>query len=74
MREITVTSAVCLDDKQKSLLESYFNDKYGIYTVKYLVNDALICGVVIFDGEKIYDGSIINKLRRMGEHLKGNIQ
>ena len=64
MTKITVTAAFPLTDEQKAVLENKFSDKYGEYTVRYVVNDALIGGIIIFDGERVYNGSISGRLER----------
>ncbi len=71
MTKITVTAAFPLTDEQKAVLENKFSDKYGEYTVRYVVNDALIGGIIIFDGERVYNGSISGRLERLREKLKG---
>jgi F-type H+-transporting ATPase subunit delta len=73
MIRLTVTSAFPLDDAQTEKLEKYFSKKYGgVRKTKYIVDDALIGGITVFDGEKIYDGSVAGRLSRLVETLKGD--
>ena len=46
-------------------MESFLTDKYGDHSAVYHVDDSLLGGIVIFDGEKVYDGSLKNKLRSL---------
>ena len=70
MNKITVTSAGPLSDTQKETLEHKFAVKYGDFTVKYVINDAIISGIIVFDGEKVFDGSVSGRLERLRESLK----
>ena len=70
MNKITVTSAIPLSDTQKERLEKNFTVKYGEFTVKYVLDDAIISGIIVFDGEKVFDGSVSGRLERLRENLK----
>jgi F0F1-type ATP synthase delta subunit len=62
MTNVHVTVARPLADKDREKVEAFLSAKYGEYTVVYHVDDSLLGGIVIFDGEKVYDGSLKSKL------------
>ncbi len=62
MTNIHVTVARPLLDTDRVKVEAFLAKKYGEYTVVYHVDDSLLGGIVIFDGEKVYDGSLKSKL------------
>ena len=74
MTKLTVTTATALSEKRKAELEKEFAAKYKTFTVDYVVNDAIIGGMVLFDGEKIYDGSVSRQLDKILEGVKGNVK
>ena len=71
MRSITVTTAKEITEKDLKKITQYLDKKYGDYSVKYVVEDELVGGIIIFDGEKIYDGSIRGQLTRILNKTKG---
>ena len=71
MTELTVASSAPISDTKKAELEKKFADKYGVFTVNYVVNDSLIGGVIVFDGEKVYNGSVKSRLEAMKKIIKG---
>ena len=71
MNNITVTTARQLAPTQKEELISKIEKKYGMdIAVNFVVDDALIGGMTIFDGKKVYDGSVYGQLKRLKEELK----
>ena len=74
MTKLTVTTATALSEGKKAELEKEFAAKYKAFTVDYVVNDAIIGGMVLFDGEKIYDGSVSRQLGRILDGVKGNVK
>jgi F0F1-type ATP synthase delta subunit len=42
---------------------------FGEISVSYHIDDAIIGGIIIFDGEKIYDGSIRTQLNNIKEKI-----
>ncbi len=71
MRNITVTTAKEITEKDLKKITQYLDKKYGEYSVNYVVEDELVGGIIIFDGEKIYDGSIRGQLTSVMNKLKG---
>lgn len=73
MKKLTVTTAKPLSDKQRAFAEKSFAEKYGDFTVEYLVDDALVGGIVVFDGDTVYDGSVSKQLGTILERIKGSL-
>ena len=66
MNRYTVTTAKPLSAEQQERIRNIFCEKTGEdISVSFLVNDDLIGGMTIFDGERLYDGSIKFRLERM---------
>lgn len=70
MTKITITSGTELTNKDMKNIESYLKEKYADFVVNYVVENSLIGGIVIFDGEKIYDASLQGQLNRLVEDIK----
>jgi len=68
---ITVTSAHELTGKQKKLIEAIIakKSKSDIQTT-YLINEDLLGGIVIRQGENIIDNSLRNRIEQLSEHIK----
>lgn len=65
MTNIHVIVARPIEEEDKRKVESFLTAKYGDHSAVYHVDDSLLGGIVIFDGEKVYDGSLKNKLRSL---------
>lgn len=74
MTKLTVTTAKPLTNEQRASAEKVFAEKYGAFTAEYIVDDALIGGMIVFDGDKAYDGSIAKQLETMREKIKGSLK
>lgn len=73
MTKLTVTTAKPLSEKQRVFAEKNFAEKYGDFTVEYLVDDALVGGMIVFDGDTVYDGSVSGHLGAMLDRIKGSL-
>lgn len=69
MINLTITTAIELSEEQKLECEKKLAEKYGKFRAVYRVNDSLIGGIIIFDGDKVYDGSISTQLKKIKEKL-----
>lgn len=69
MTNLTLTTAIELSEAQKVEIEKKLVKKYGKFSVLYRVNAALIGGIIIFDGDMVYDGSISTQLEKIKEKL-----
>lgn len=70
MKKLVITTARIFDDEQKKVFEEKIFKTFGQSVLEYHVDEALIGGVIIFDGSKVYDGSFKNKLQRISDLLK----
>ena len=61
MTEFVVTSAKALSEKRKREIIAKLNADSA--SVTFLVDEALIGGIVISDGEKVLDASVKGRLR-----------
>lgn len=72
-KKITVTSARPLSEKQMKKVEEVFSQKYSEpVDFDYLVDDSLIGGLMVFDGNTVFDGTVKTKLQEVKERL-GNV-
>ena len=71
MTELMVTTAFPLSENKKKELERTFAEKYGEFTVNYVVNDAILGGMILFDGTKVYNGSVVKQLENFEKIVKG---
>lgn len=70
MINLTITTSEALNAAQKVSIEKRMQKKYGEITVSYRIDDALIGGIMIFDGDKVYDGSIRAQLVKIKEKME----
>ena len=63
MTDIHVTTAMPLTPNAQSAIERWLEKRYGEYAVCYHIDASILGGVVIFDGEQVFDGSIKSKLK-----------
>lgn len=65
MTKIHISTSVALSPTMHDKVEAWLTQRYGEHASVYHVDAALIGGIVIFDGEKVYDGSIKGKLNQL---------
>lgn len=69
MTKLTITTSVELIDEEKDKLEKRLAKKYGKFKTEYHVDDDLVGGIIIFDGDKVYDGSVRKQLDKLKEKI-----
>ena len=74
MTKLTVTTAAPLSEERKTELEKEFVTKYGEIKVNYVVDDASIGGIIIFDGNEVFDGSVSGRLSSLEKAVKGKLK
>jgi|GEM_PF-2036652 len=68
---ITITSAHELSTKQKGLIKTIIGNKSKHETeITYLINEDLLGGIVIRQGENIIDNSLRNRVGELSEFIK----
>jgi len=73
-KRIIITTAKILDEGEQEAITTFFATKLGIdkseIDISFLVNDEIIGGMIVFDGEKLYDGSIRHRLEKIKSKIK----
>ncbi|MFA5562338.1 MAG: F0F1 ATP synthase subunit delta [Eubacteriales bacterium] len=70
MRKITVITSMELTPRQQRQIESVFVPKYKErLEFVYLLDQAMVGGIVVFDGEMVYDGSVKTKITQIRSKL-----
>lgn len=68
---ITITSATELNSEQKKMIEAVIEKKtQKKQKVTYLLNEDLLGGIVIRQGEKIIDNSLRNRVKQLTNYIK----
>lgn len=63
MNHIRVITSVAADADVRKKLKEFFEGLHGSnYETEYVVDPSIIGGIVIEDGDKVYDGSITSQL------------
>jgi len=65
MTNIHVTLSAPLSSETEAALEAWLTKRYGQHTVVYHIDESILGGIVIFDGERVYDGSIKSMLKTL---------
>ncbi len=66
-----VTSAIALTESEKSALETKMRTQFGKdLSFNYVVDPAILGGIVVRVGDKVIDGSVSGKLAALQEKLK----
>jgi F0F1-type ATP synthase delta subunit len=70
MSKITITTNIELTKEKKAEIISQLEKKYGDADYVFHVDYEIIGGIMLFDGDKIYDGSIRTQLEIFKEKIK----
>lgn len=70
MKRLVVTTSYALTDKEKEELKVRLFSTFGSSEVEFHVDEAILGGIIVFDGNAVYDGSIRGKLKRAADALK----
>ena len=70
MKKLVVTTSYFLSDSEKLSLKDKLSATFDFSDVEFLVDESILGGIVVFDGNTVYDGSIKGKLKRASEALK----
>ena len=64
-RTIHVTVAMPLSEEMHDKVEQWLQNRYGNHTTLWHVDEGLLGGIVIFDGDRVFDGSLRSKIDRL---------
>ena len=70
MKKLVVTTAIAFDEQERVAFEEKAMKTFGESEFEYHVDEELIGGVIIFDGERVYDGTVQSKIQRISDLLK----
>ena len=70
MKKLVVTTSIEFSEEEKGSLKTKLFEVFGPSEVVFGVDEELLGGIIVFDGDSVYDASIKGKLARIGEALK----
>ena len=72
---VQVTSALALDDAQRSAIRTQLKSAFGKDAVlEESIDAALLGGIVLRIGDKVYDGSVLGKLQQLRQSVLSGVQ
>jgi F0F1-type ATP synthase delta subunit len=74
MRKLTITTSKELSLQKKADIEGKLRKKYGEILTIYRVDEAIVGGIIVFDGEIAYDGSIKTQLSKLKEKFVSELE
>ncbi|NLT18788.1 MAG: F0F1 ATP synthase subunit delta [Firmicutes bacterium ADurb.Bin080] len=74
MRKLTITTSKELSLEKKADIEGKLRKKYGEILTIYRVDEAIVGGIIVFDGEIAYDGSIKTQLSKLKEKFVSELE
>lgn len=70
MKKLVVTASKQFSEEEKSAIEQKLFKAFGESVVEYHVDEELLGGIIVYDGENVYDGSLRHKLQKISDLLK----
>lgn len=72
---VQVTSALKLDDAQRSAIRAQLKQAFGKEAVlEEQTDSALLGGIVLRIGDKVYDGSVLGKMQQLRQSVLSGVQ
>ena len=72
---VQVTSALALDDAQRSAIRNQLKSAFGKDAVlEESIDAALLGGIVLRIGDKVYDGSVLGKMQQLRQSVLSGVQ
>lgn len=72
---VQVTSALALDDAQRSAIRTQLKSAFGKDAMlEESIDSALLGGIVLRIGDKVYDGSVLGKLQQLRQSVLSGVQ
>lgn len=70
MKKLVVTLARQFSEEERVSFEKKLFGVFGEGVVEYHLDEELIGGIIVYDGENVYDGSLRHKLQKISDFLK----
>lgn len=70
MKKLVVTASKQFSEEEKTAIEQKLFKAFGEGIVEYHVDEELLGGIIVYDGENVYDGSLRHKLQKISDLLK----
>lgn len=70
MKKLVVTASKQFSEEEKTAIEQKLFKAFGEGIVEYHVDEELLGGIIVYDGESVYDGSLRHKLQKISDLLK----
>lgn len=70
MKKLVVTLPYQYNVEEEQALKERLISCFGDREIEYHVDEEIIGGIIVFDGETVYDGTIRSKLRRVEALIK----
>ena len=70
MKKLVVTTSYLLTDEEKDELKQKLVSTFGEAEIEYHADEDILGGIIVFDGNSVYDGSVRGKLKRASQLLK----
>ena len=72
---VQVTSALALDDAQRSAIRTQLKSAFGKDAMlEESIDAALLGGIVLRIGDKVYDGSVLGKMQQLRQSVLSGVQ
>ena len=72
---VQVTSALALDDAQRSAIRTQLKSAFGKDAMlEESIDSALLGGIVLRIGDKVYDGSVLGKMQQLRQSVLSGVQ
>ncbi len=67
--KLTITTSRELSDQKKAEIEAKLQKKYGDFEAIYRIDKGIVGGIIIFDGQIAYDGSLKTQLTKLKDKM-----
>ena len=74
MTKLTITTSRELSPEKKGEIEEKLKKKYGEIQTIYRINEAILGGIIIFDGKIAFDGSIKSQLTKIKDKFISELE
>lgn len=70
MKKLVVTLSYTPNEQELARLKEQLFRTFGEAEIEYHTDEEMLGGIIVFDGENVYDGSIRGRLKRASQALK----